>query len=82
MTTIEYMKTLTEQEIKAAKMALDTFGMEPTIENITKEIDHDYLSFSDKNEKRYCWYLDCDNHETCIEVNTLTRVDAREAGLY
>lgn len=77
------MYKMNEKEIKAAKKVLEMVNIEVTEDNINHYISCDYLTINTGNDgKDYCWYLDADNNEACVCVDSLEETDAESVGLF
>ena len=76
------MMGINEKEFEAALKVLEKVDIDATEENVKHYIDCDYLTFHNRNDgKEYCWYLDCDDNDVCIDIETFEEVNAVEKGL-
>lgn len=76
------MYKLNKQELVAAKKVLGLVNLDATDENIEHYQKCDYLTINTGNDgEDYCWYLDADDNEACVCVNTLKEVNPEDVGL-
>lgn len=77
------MKKMTNQEILAARRALEEVGLSNTDEDIEYEMKYDYLTINKSlmGGAIYAWYYDGVN-ESCVRVEDLESVDPEEVRVF
>lgn len=78
LSTDAVRETYTERQIEAASMVLEYAGIEPVIENVRKYLNLEVLSFTEDAHGHYCWYMDDDGNEICVNVETMEDIDTSE----
>ena len=67
------LEELSEQQILAARTVLEYADIEPNDDNLRRYISWEIVTFTEDAKGHYCWYMDDEGNEICIQHVNLPR---------